>query len=332
MRPPKFWNHGSKWHPLALALSPLSAIWAGLTARRLRRGAWQAMPEPVICVGNINAGGTGKTPTVIALAGFLAARGVQAHVVSRGYGGTEAGPLQVSEQAHSAAQVGDEPLLMAAFCPVWVARDRAAGAKAAIDAGAQVILLDDGFQNPSLQKDLSIIVVDAEIGFGNGHVMPAGPLRERLKSGLRRGDVIFSIGGAKAQADFGQNWPQIAGLPRLEAALKPLKTGMDWQGQRVIAFAGIGRPGKFFKTLEREGAEIVTMHAFADHAPYTEEVLQRLLKESRQKNAQLVTTEKDVARLPARLRREVISLPVRLEIANEALLEALMKKAGINLG
>ena len=143
---------------------------------------------------------------------------------------------------------------------------------------------------------------------------------------------MLSIGGAKAQAELGPEWPEIASLPRLEAMLKPLKMGMDWQGQRVIAFAGIGRPSKFFKTLENEGAEIVASHGFADHAPYTPAVLQRLLKESRQKNAQLVTTEKDAARLPVAFRREVISLPVRLEFSDEALLERLLKEAGVRLG
>jgi len=331
MRPPKFWNRGGKWHPLAMALFPLSKIWAGVAARRLRKGRWETLPLPVICVGNINAGGTGKTPSVIALAGFLTARGLSVHVVSRGYGGSEIGPLRVDERSHTVAQTGDEPLLISAFCPTWVAKDRAAGAKAAVEAGAEVILLDDGFQNPALKKDLSIIVVDAEVGFGNGHVMPAGPLREALNSGLARGDVLLSIGSPQAQEKLTANWPQIAGKPRLEAMLKPLQMGMDWQGQRVIAFAGIGRPGKFFATLRAEGAEIIEAHAFTDHATFSDTILQRLLKESRQKNAQLVTTEKDAARLPASFRPEVISLPVRLEIPNEELLEDLMKKAGVNL-
>jgi len=331
MRPPKFWNRGGKWHPLAMALFPLSKIWAAVAARRLRKGRWETLPVPVICVGNINAGGTGKTPSVIALAGFLAARGLDVHVVSRGYGGSETGPLRVDERTHTVAQTGDEPLLISAFCPIWVAKDRAAGAKAAVEAGAEVILLDDGFQNPALKKDLSIIVVDAEVGFGNGHVMPAGPLREALGSGLARGDVLLSIGSPQAQEKLTANWPQIVGLPRLEAMLKPLQMGMDWQGQRVIAFAGIGRPGKFFSTLRAEGAEIIEAHAFTDHATFSDTILQRLLKESRQKNAQLVTTEKDAARLPASFRPEVISLPVRLEIPNEELLEDLMKKAGVKL-
>jgi len=252
MQPPRFWTR-SRWHPLALLLAPLGALYGAATARRLAHGPWEKLPVPVICVGNINAGGTGKTPTVIALAGFLAERGVAAHVVSRGYGGTVAGPLRVNEMEHSAAQVGDEPLLMAAFAPTWVARDRAAGARAAIAAGAQVILLDDGFQNPALHKVLSLIVVDARTGFGNGRVLPAGPLREPVAKGLARGDAVISIGAGKVQAALAARWPQVDTLPRLKAELKPLKMGMEWSGQRVIAFAGIGRPSKFFNSLTLPG-------------------------------------------------------------------------------
>ena len=330
MQAPRFWRK-SKWHPLALGLAPLGWIYAAATARRLRRGAWEKLSVPVICVGNINAGGTGKTPTVIALASFLAARGVAAHVVSRGYGGSAEGPLKVDEMAHNAGDVGDEPLLMAAFAPTWVAKDRAAGAKAAIAAGAEVILLDDGFQNPALHKDLSIIVVDAAVGFGNGRVLPAGPLRETVAAGLKRGDAIVSIGSGKAQAALGESWPSIAAFPRLQAALKPLQMGMDWQGARVLAFAGIGRPEKFFHALAQEGAEIVACHSFADHAPYSKAALQRLLKEATQKGAQLVTTEKDAARLPASFRPQVLAFPVRLEFADQSRLEELLKNAGVGL-
>lgn len=330
MRAPRFWRK-SRWHPLALGLAPLGWIYAAATARRLRHGVWEKLSVPVICIGNINAGGTGKTPTVIALASFLAARGVAAHVVSRGYGGTAEGPLKVDEMAHTAAEVGDEPLLMAAFAPTWVARDRAAGARAAIAAGAEVILLDDGFQNPALHKDLSIIVVDAAVGFGNGRVLPAGPLREPVTAGLKRGDAVVSIGSDKAQTALGANWPEITTLPRLQAALKPLKMGMDWQGARVLAFAGIGRPEKFFHSLAQEGAEIVASHSFADHAPYSKVALQRLLKEAVQKNAQLVTTEKDAARLPASFRPQVLAFPVRLIFEDDSKLENLLKNAGVRL-
>lgn len=310
IRAPMFWHR-----PRGLAswlLTPLEFVWTAATRRRLTNGPWEVLDVPVICVGNINAGGTGKTPAVIALLSLIADLGLKAHVVSRGYGGSLDGPLQVDERTHSAGMVGDEPLLIAAFGPCWVSKDRAAGAKAAIAAGAQVIILDDGFQNPALAKDLSIVVVDAEVGFGNGRVMPAGPLREPLKDGLARADVIVTIGNKTAQKRLTVEHPALANTPRWQASIQPLETGMDWTETRFIAFAGIGRPGKFFTTLSALGANVIATHAFADHAPYTDTALQRLKAEAKAKSAQLVTTEKDMARLPETFRREVLALPVRL--------------------
>ena len=306
MRPPLFWNR-----PRGLTsrlLAPLEWIWITTTRRRLRNGPWERLTVPVICVGNINVGGTGKTPTVIALLEILRDLDITAHVVSRGHGGSELGPLLVDERKHSADEVGDEPILISAFGPCWVAKDRTAGAKAAIEAGAQVILLDDGFQNPSLHKDLKLVVVDAEIGFGNGRVMPAGPLREPLTDGLSRADVVIPIGSATAQKRLTAQ----VNNPVWSGELRALETGMDWSGTRFIAFAGIGRPGKFFATLEALGANVVATHAFPDHAPYTDAILQRLKAEAKAKSAQLVTTEKDMARLPVDFRRDALALPVRL--------------------
>ena len=307
MRAPAFWYR--KAGVRAAVLAPLAAVYTAATRRRLRQGAWERMPVPVICVGNINAGGTGKTPTVIALLEILDQMGVTTHVVSRGHGGSLDGPVQVDERAHSAYQVGDEPLLISAFGPCWVAKDRAAGAKAAVAAGAELILLDDGLQNPSLRKDFEIAVVDAAVGFGNGRVIPAGPLREPLDDGLARAEVVLSIGDAAAQDSFSVDHP------RWQARLEPLETGMDWTG-RFIAFAGIGRPEKFFATLRSQEAEIVATHEFGDHEPYTDAILQRLLSEAKAKNAQLVSTEKDIVRMPPDFRREVVALPVRLRFSD----------------
>jgi len=290
----------------------------------LAKGAWQRLSVPVICVGNINVGGTGKTPTVIALQSLLQKRGIDAHVVSRGYGGREIGPLKVQERLHKASQVGDEPLLMSAFGPVWVAKDRFAGAKAAISEGAKAILLDDGFQNPAIQKDLSIVVIDAEIGFGNARVMPAGPLRETIKSGLARADLVISIGAAAAQKNLAVRWPEINNVRRLEAHLEPLDTGMNWHGLRAIAFAGIARPAKFFASLRSAGAEIIASHEFADHAAFPKAVLRRLAAEASKNSGQLVTTEKDAARLPLAFRSEVLVFPVRLAFHDQAALNAII--------
>ena len=325
MQAPRFWHRPKGF--LSTVLSPLGWIYAYGTKRRLARGKRQTVGVPVICVGNINAGGTGKTPTVIALIERLKDQGYTPHVVSRGYGGHLQSLTHVNEATHSAAQVGDEPLLLAAFADVWVSKNRKAGAHAAAKAGADVIILDDGLQNPALAYDLSIVVVDAARGFGNGQVIPAGPLREPVEEGMKRADAIVSIGPGNAQKTFDQNWSDEIVTPHLRGQLKPLLTGMDWQGSKVLAFAGIGHPDKFFATVKSLGADVLKAEPLEDHQPLTKALMTRLQAEAKLLGAQLVTTEKDAVRLPDEFRREVLTVPVRLEIEDWSALDQLLKKA-----
>ncbi len=329
MQPPEFWfTDPARPDWRSRLLGPLAGLYARATAKRVRRPGAPA-DVPVICVGNLNLGGTGKTPTVIALAGRLQSAGHAVHIVTRGYGGTEAGPLRVDAARHGADAVGDEALLLSAFAPVWVARDRAAGARAAVAAGAGALVLDDGFQNPSPVKDVSLIVVDAGRGFGNGLVVPAGPLREPVASGLARADALLAIGGAVEREFFLQRWKSRIPLPVLQGALQPLQTGMDWSGLPVLAFAGIGRPEKFFATLSDLGCRLLGTQALSDHQPLTPGLMRRLEAEASALGAQLVTTEKDAVRLPPEFRQKVLTVPVRLEIEDWSALDSLLDRAGL---
>jgi len=313
MRAPDFWDGDDLLsRALVAALTPLGALY-GATVRRKSKGAWRA-PVPVICVGNLTAGGTGKTPVAIALAGMARAKGKTPFFLTRGYGGTLRGPVLVA--GHSAAEVGDEPLLLAAAAPTVVSRDRPAGARLAAERGADVVVMDDGHQNFALAKDLSLVVVDGERGFGNGRLLPAGPLRETVVQGLARADAVIVMGGGV---------PALAGFSGavLRARLEPY-AGEDWKGQRVVAFAGIGRPEKFFATLRSLGADIVHTVPFGDHHPYTQDDLDRLKSLAGREGARLVTTAKDLVRLAPAARQGIAALAVRAVLDPQPVVDELL--------
>jgi tetraacyldisaccharide 4'-kinase len=280
----------------------------------------------VICVGNVTVGGAGKTPTVLALIDIVDAHagGPLAHVLTRGYGGALTGPVRVDPDRHTASEVGDEPLLLARAAPTWVARDRFAGALTAVAAGAGLVILDDGLQNPSLAKDLSLIVVDGAHGFGNGRVMPAGPLRERVATALTHVHGVIVIGDdrAGAGAEIRKTRP---GVPVLSARIVPASAAATaLKGNRVLAFAGIARPEKFFATLDAIGADIVDRHAFADHHHFSEAEIALLESEAKRRGARLVTTEKDHMRLERDVRERVAALPIALSFVDPAALDRLL--------
>ncbi len=317
MRAPDFWRHDG---PAARLLNPLAWAYGLLASARRGLTRPQRAACPVICVGNLVAGGAGKTPVALDLGRRLIERGRRVHFLSRGYGGAAAGPLRVDPGRHHARDVGDEPLLLAATAPSWVARNRPQGARAAVAAGAEVIVMDDGFQNPSLIKDLSLVVVDGEYGFGNGRLMPAGPLREPVAAGLGRADGLVVMGGGAAWRDG------LAGFakPILHGAVQPAADAAALAGRRVLAFAGIAHPAKLFATLDAMGCIVVGAHGFPDHHPYSADEIMTLVELAAAQDAVAFTTEKDHVRLPAEARPMVEALRVDMAWREPAMLDDLL--------
>lgn len=275
---------------------PVGSLYGAIAARRLSRPGLRA-GVPVLCVGNYHVGGAGKTPTVMALAGILRSLGETPVVLSRGYGGRLRGPVRVDPHRHAAAEVGDEPLMMARTIPVIVSRQRAAGIVPACALGASVILMDDGFQNPALAKDISLIVIDGDRGLGNGQVFPAGPLRAPLAPQLARTDALVIVGLGAAADDVAVRIKAQGGL-LLRARVVPDEVSVAaLRGRRVLAFAGIGDPPKFFRSLRACGVDVAAERAFADHHPFSQRDVAELQADAEQDGLTLVTTEKDAARL-----------------------------------
>ena len=312
-----------------MLLSPLGAAYALSVRLRQVRSRPYRPNACVICVGNLTAGGSGKTPVALAIAEILASRG-KTVFLSRGYGGRLTGPLVVDPTRHTAHEIGDEPLLLAKRGIAIVARNRRDGARLADELNADFIVMDDGFQNFSIEKDLSLLVVDAETGFGNGKIIPAGPLREPVLSGCARADAIILVG------DGNPKLPAFRGQ-MIRAKLVP-NSPESLRGKRVMAFAAIGRPQKFFDMLKSVGAEVTCTMNFADHHVFTTAELSQLKKRAQAAGAVLVTTEKDFARIPAPARTGITPVAVRLEFGDRAAVLALLarllpaQKAAVHAG
>ena len=323
MRAPEWWAAPGRG-PWPRLLAPLAWAWGlGARARGLAARPWRA-PIGVVCVGNLIAGGAGKTPVAIDLGRRLAARGADAAFLARGYGGSAPGPLLVDSQAHGAADVGDEALLLARTLPTWVARDRRLGVRAAAAAGAAVVVMDDGFQDPSVAKDLSVVVVDGRFGFGNGRLIPAGPLRERPADGLKRADAAIVVEPDETGAEARIRTLVGARMPVIFCRRRPDPSSARLAGADVVAFAGIGRPEGFFATLREMGCRVRAVHAFPDHHAYGAGEIERLRADARSQGAVLVTTAKDAARLGPEGACGIEVLTITMEWRDEAALDALL--------
>jgi tetraacyldisaccharide 4'-kinase len=319
MRPPEFWrtNNG-----IARLLDPVGRIVGHITTQRVVTATNFRPGVPVVSVGNLTVGGTGKTPVVMALVRRLKARGLSPAVILRGYGGRLKGPVAVDPGQHTVDDVGDEALLHAIRGPTWVARSRAAGAERAVAGGADVLVLDDGHQHPGIAKDLALVVVDGTNGFGNGRLFPAGPLREPVSDGLARAHAAIIMGDDRRNLAA----RLAARLPLFRARLVPGPEQTTLRGRKVVAFAGIGRPEKFFHTLQAIGAHLAAVHSFADHYAFGEADIQPILDEAYSLGAIPVTTAKDAVRLAPDQRQQVNVLSVDVAWDDETTLDALLDK------
>ncbi|MCB9961791.1 MAG: tetraacyldisaccharide 4'-kinase [Hyphomonas sp.] len=322
MKAPHFWSAGldprsREAAPLIrILLTPLAALYTMGIRRKLANAKPAAVPVPIICVGNLTVGGVGKTPVVEAIRRMASEAGLRAASLSRGYGGSLSGPLRVDPAGHAAAEVGDEPLMLAASGEAWIGRDRAEAARAMAADGVRLIVMDDGHQNPSVAKDLSLIVIDAAAPFGNGFVLPKGPLREPVADGLTRAQGVVLMGEGKELTAV-----QKSRLPVLRAAIAP--SGAVPEGP-LVAFAGIGRPVKFFDGLKAAGADLREGVPYGDHHVFTASDLRFLHDLAASHGARLITTTKDHVRLPADERQRILAFPVEARFEDEAALRALL--------
>ncbi len=321
---PRFWFEQKGF--IASMLHPFAVLYAAFGNYLRSRFTPQKMRVPVICVGNVVLGGSGKTPIVRLLAKRLQQQGFTPHIISRGYGGYLKGPVRVDATTHTIGEVGDEPLMLSHIAPVWVTKNKVAGAEAAIAAGATVLLLDDGLQNPTLHKDVSFLVVDATRGLGNGCVIPAGPLRETLHESLSKTTAVIWV----ASNNMGGNDETLKELstqkPVVMASAKTISQ-QDLNGQKVLAFCGLGNAQKFYDGVKTLGAEIVKTSDFPDHYVWSAYEIRALLDEAKTLNARAVTTAKDAVRIPQSLRDQIIICDVEISFSDETALDKQLRLA-----
>lgn len=317
LTPPKFWDNPKSC--LGYLLTPLSWLYQRGTALHQKISKPYKAPVPVISIGNFVLGGAGKTPVTIALAQELQQMGWNPHIISRGYGGSLPGPIQVDLAHHQFHQVGDEPLLLARVAPTWISKNRRAAVNLAIQSGADILLLDDAHQNHSLEKDISLVVVNAAQGFGNGRVFPAGPLRQSVQTGLKSTTILVFIG---QDTDPLPKELTTLDCPLIRANIVPL----DPQPCAVLAFTGIGYPEKFRQTLVEAGYQVKGFSPFPDHYPFTNEDLDHLKTRARLAEASLITTEKDAIRVPPISRADILTLPMHLNFHPRNALQGLLKQ------
>lgn len=303
MHAPFFWNDKTL---RSTALLPVATLYGFAARLRTRYTAPHKISVPVICIGNVIAGGSGKTPVALALGALLKAQGKNVHYLSRGYKGKLPGPVRVDTAHHKAEDVGDEPLLLAEILPTWVSKNRVAGAQAAVAAGAELIIMDDGFQNPTLHKDISLVVIDGSYGFGNGRMLPAGPLRELPNQAFARTSAIILIGEGKDEILTAIP----SALPIIRGRIEPLSSAHELKNTPVLAFAGIARPYKFHRTLQQIGARICKLVAYSDHYRFKPRDLESLRAQAQKLKARLVTTSKDYVRLPKEERHDITPIEV----------------------
>jgi tetraacyldisaccharide 4'-kinase len=321
VQPPDFW-HDDSW--IGRALEPVGRVYGAVTTARAARADAPRAGIPVISVGGLTLGGAGKTPVAMAIAHMLAARGRKPAVVLRGYGGRLRGPVRVDPAIHGVDEVGDEALLHAAQGPTWVAKKRFVGVVAARDAGIDIAVLDDGHQTPGLHKDLKIVVIRGQDPFGNGRIFPAGPLRENPSDALARADAVVLMDGDAT--NVAARLPR--GLAVARARLEPDAATLGLRGQRVVAFAGIGYPARFFAMLDAIGARVVARHPFEDHQAFGPADIGPILDEAFALGAIPVTTAKDAVRLRPDQRQQVNVAGIAVRWENDRALDELLRRVG----